>query len=41
MKAMARIPQVINAMGTPLNCLGTSFISRCSLKPANRMRAIP
>ncbi len=41
MKAIARIPAVIRAIGMPLNGFGTSFRSRCSLRPANRTRAIP
>ncbi len=41
MNAIARIPQVIRAIGTPLNCFGTSLSSRCSLNPAKMIRAIP
>ena len=41
MNAIARIPQVIRAIGTPLNCFGTSLNSRCSRNPAKMIRAIP
>ena len=41
MNAIARMPQVIRAIGTPLNCFGTSLSSRCSRNPAKMIRAIP
>ena len=39
MKAMARIPAVISAMGTPLKALGTSSKSRRSRIPAKSTSA--
>ena len=39
MKAMARIPAVMSAMGTPRNDLGTSSKSRRSRIPAKRISA--
>ncbi len=41
MKAMARIPAVISAMGTPLKAAGTSSKSRRSRRPAKRTSASP
>ena len=41
MNAIARIPTVIRATGTPLNALGTSFIERCSRIPAKMTIARP
>ena len=39
--AIARIPAVINAIGTPLNAFGTSDSSNCSRIPAKRVIARP
>ena len=41
MKASARMPTVIRAIGIPLKALGTSFRARCSRRPAKRTIARP
>ena len=40
-KAIARMPTVISAIGTPLKAFGTSFIARCSRRPAKMTIASP
>ena len=41
MKARAKIPTLMMAMGTPLKALGTSFRARCSRMPAKITIARP
>ena len=41
MKARARIPTLMMAMGTPLKALGTLFRARCSRMPAKMTMARP
>ena len=41
MKARARMPTLMMAMGTPLKALGTSFRARCSRMPAKITMARP
>jgi len=41
MKARARMPTLMMAMGTPLKALGTSLRARCSRMPAKMTMARP